>query len=164
MLALRMTAPAKEMSTASFLLLEAQPLAAPLPTKTQKAEIPRLRLATRLHHRRLGNRLRLLQWRCRGSQRIRHFRDRAGLRSRTTAFRRRLSKPSHVLLPLARLMGRHHALGYLHGVDESLIDHVDRCIGALRRVGSDQSRLRRAGRSRSIRETSGHTATASLKF
>src|ERR1700691_5555673 len=129
MLALRMTAPAKEMSTASFLLLEAQPLAALLPTETQKAEIPRLRLATRLPHRRLGNRLRLLQWRCRGSQRIRHFRDRAGLRSRTTAFRRRLSQPSHVLLPLAKLTGRHHALGYLHGVDESLIDHVDGCIG-----------------------------------
>src|ERR1019366_8142487 len=141
MLALRLTAPAKEMSTVSSLPLEAQPLAARLPTETQKTEIPQVRLATRLPRRQLGNRLRLLQRRCRGSQRIRHFRDRAGLRSLTTAFRRRLSQPSHVLLPLAKLMGRQRALEYLYGVDESLIDHVDRCIGALCSVGSDQSRL-----------------------
>jgi hypothetical protein len=43
MLALGMKAPAKEMSTALLLPLEAQPLAALLPTETQKAEIPRLR-------------------------------------------------------------------------------------------------------------------------
>jgi hypothetical protein len=115
MLALGMKAPAKEMSTVSFLSLESQPLAALLPTETQKAEIPRLRLATRLPHRRLGNRRRLLQWRCWGAQRIRHFRDRAGLRSRTTEFRRRLSQPNHVLLPLAKLMGRHHASEYRQG-------------------------------------------------
>ncbi len=103
------------MSPASFQPLEAQPLAALLPAETQEGET-RVRPATRLPRRQLDNRLRLRQRRCRVSRRIRHSRERGCLSSRKTAFRRRLSQPSHVLLPLAKLMERPRALGY-QGVD-----------------------------------------------